>query len=110
MPMASSEFFLAIARAFWRDDRHPASFTVDLCLFGIRSGTMKFESVQLSEGGYTLIAESPEERAMLNVAVAALESVFPNSEDRARPTPHLILLEALRIQSIRTGSAKSAGS
>lgn len=74
-------------------------------MFGV-----KFESVHLSEGGFTLIAESPEERAMLNVAVAALESVFPNTQDRARPTPHLLLWEVLQIHSLRTGSAKSGGS
>lgn len=62
---------------------------------------MRFKTISVDYGGFTVIAESNEERAMLNMAVAALETVFPNTKDQERPTPSLLLLEALRIHASR---------
>lgn len=71
---------------------------------------MKIESVSGNFGGFSIVAENPEERSMLYLSVAALEAVFPNTEDRARPTQHLLLLEVLRINADRMELSKSADS
>lgn len=68
---------------------------------------MTIQSLTSSFGGFTIIAETPEEIQMLSVAVAALESVFPNIEDRGRPTPHLLLFEVLKMHSIHLSSPPS---
>ena len=58
---------------------------------------MKFESDWCISGKITITAEGSDERAVLNVAVASLELIYPNAEDLQRPTPVLLLLEALKI-------------
>lgn len=69
---------------------------------------MRFESISVGCGGFSVVAENSEERAMLNLAVAALEMVFPNTKDLSRPTPALLLLEALRIHANRMELSKNA--
>lgn len=71
---------------------------------------MRVQSLQLAHGGFTITAESDEEKAMLNLTVAALEMVFPNMKDRARPAPSLLVLQALQIHASRMGLAQNEDS
>lgn len=54
-----------------------------------------------------ITAEDEEEQAMLNVAVAALELIYPKAEDFQRPTPELLLLETLKIIGARRGRERN---
>ena len=57
---------------------------------------MKFDSFT-HQPAMLITAENEDEKAMLNVAIAALELIYPKPEDLSRPTPALLLLETLKI-------------